>query len=210
MAQILAAVEIAARQGLRCRWSTTPAATTASRRSPSSTASIDIYMPDMKYGDARLARKLLARRATTSRRTAQPVKEMHRQVGDLVTRRAGNRAARPAGAASGAARRHRRIRTRSPPFWPGEVSRGTYVNIMDQYRPCYRADEYPQLDQALAHDEYEAALAAAARHGLRRFDRRCPAPARARRHRARRASRRPGSVRCRCRRCRPGEGSARG
>jgi putative pyruvate formate lyase activating enzyme len=57
-------------------------------------------------------------------------------------------------------------------FLAEEVSRDTYLNLMEQYRPCYRAGEYPELNRAPSREEYRSALAAAARHGLRRLDRR--------------------------------------
>lgn len=45
-----------------------------------------------------------------------------------------------------------------------------YVNLMDQYRPCYRADDYPELDRPITREEFEAALASAGRHGITRLD----------------------------------------
>jgi len=45
---------------------------------------------------------------------------------------------------------------------------------MDQYRPCYRAGEYPEIDRPVNVAEYDAALAAAARHGIARLDARAP------------------------------------
>lgn len=57
-------------------------------------------------------------------------------------------------------------------FLAVEISRNTYLNLMDQYRPCYRADEYPELDRGVTADEYREALAAAKRHGLERLDHR--------------------------------------
>lgn len=99
------------------------------------------------------------------------VKEMHRQVGDLVMD------------AQGIARRGLLVRHLVLPqgiagsdaalaFLAREISRDTYVNLMDQYRPCYRADEYPELDRPPTAAECRDALASAARHGLRRLDRR--------------------------------------
>jgi putative pyruvate formate lyase activating enzyme len=41
---------------------------------------------------------------------------------------------------------------------------------MDQYRPCYRADEYPELDRPITASEYRAALDVAVRLGLQRLD----------------------------------------
>jgi putative pyruvate formate lyase activating enzyme len=57
-------------------------------------------------------------------------------------------------------------------FIAEEISRNTYVNIMAQYRPCYRAFDDPPLDRPITRVEHEAALALAARHGLTRLDRR--------------------------------------
>ena len=45
---------------------------------------------------------------------------------------------------------------------------------MDQYRPCYRADEYPEIDRSLTRPEYSEALAAAQRLGLTRIDAKAP------------------------------------
>jgi uncharacterized Fe-S radical SAM superfamily protein PflX len=47
----------------------------------------------------------------------------------------------------------------------------TYLNLMDQYSPCYRAWDYPPLDRPITHDEYERAVALADKHGLHRRDR---------------------------------------
>jgi putative pyruvate formate lyase activating enzyme len=94
---------------------------------------------------------------------------MHRQVGDLVLDE------------RGIARRGLLVRHLVMPggvsgtetvlrFLAGEVSRNTYVNIMDQYRPCYRAFEHPPLDRPLRRDEFAQAIAAAERLGLQRLD----------------------------------------
>jgi len=55
-------------------------------------------------------------------------------------------------------------------FLAREISPATYLNLMDQYRPCYRAAEHPPLDRRLTAAEYRVALAAAHRAGLRRLD----------------------------------------
>jgi putative pyruvate formate lyase activating enzyme len=56
-------------------------------------------------------------------------------------------------------------------FIAGEISPDTYLNLMDQYRPCYRARENPPLDRPLRAAEFETALQLAARYGLQRLDR---------------------------------------
>ena len=54
-------------------------------------------------------------------------------------------------------------------FLAEEVSPDTYVNVMDQYRPCYRAEENPPLDYRITRGEFRQAQARAAELGLHRF-----------------------------------------
>jgi putative pyruvate formate lyase activating enzyme len=42
-------------------------------------------------------------------------------------------------------------------FLAEEISPDTYVNVMDQYRPCYRADENPPLDRCITRREFDQA-----------------------------------------------------
>jgi putative pyruvate formate lyase activating enzyme len=53
-------------------------------------------------------------------------------------------------------------------FLAGEISRDTWVNVMDQYRPCHRACEFPELSRRITPAEQAAAAAAARRAGLHR------------------------------------------
>ncbi|MDP3483826.1 MAG: hypothetical protein Q8S05_11015, partial [Sulfuricella sp.] len=55
-------------------------------------------------------------------------------------------------------------------FLAREISPNTYLNLMDQYYPCYRAYECPPLDRPITAEEYRQALALAERYGLRRLD----------------------------------------
>jgi len=59
-------------------------------------------------------------------------------------------------------------------FLAEEISPDTYINIMDQYRPCYSAFELPPLNRAITRAEHELALEQAQSAGLHRFDRREP------------------------------------
>jgi putative pyruvate formate lyase activating enzyme len=169
VAQILAAVLVAARKGLRLPL----VYNTGGYDSPEALrlldGVVDIYMPDMKYGDSARARAYSHVRDYWEVNRAA-VKEMHRQVGDLVLDD------------DGLARRGLLVRHLVLPgdladtervlaFIAEEVSRETYVNIMAQYRPCYRAYAHPPLDRPVTRQEYERALALAARHGLHRLDR---------------------------------------
>ena len=168
VAQIVAAVEIAAREGLRLPLVYNTGGYDSIEALALLDGLIDIYMPDMKYGDSIIAREFSkVRNYVEVNRMA--VKEMHRQVGDLVLD------------ASGLAQRGLLIRHLVLPgdlagseevldFIAHEISPETYLNLMDQYRPCYRADEYPPLDRQITAAEYRAALELAKRYGLRRLD----------------------------------------
>lgn len=57
-------------------------------------------------------------------------------------------------------------------FLTREISPNTYLNLMDQYHPCYRAFEQPPLNRALSSAEYRGALRLAEEYGLRRLDQR--------------------------------------
>ena len=52
------------------------------------------------------------------------------------------------------------------------MSKDTYVNVMDQYRPCYRANEYPQLNRRITRAEQDEAVATVRTAGLWRLDER--------------------------------------
>ena len=54
-------------------------------------------------------------------------------------------------------------------FLAEEISAETYVNIMDQYHPCFHANENPSLGRRITRDEYRAAVDAARRAGLKRL-----------------------------------------
>ena len=54
-------------------------------------------------------------------------------------------------------------------FLAEEVSRDTCLNVMAQYRTCYRAAEIPGMGKQLDREEYLAALSLAGKHGLRRL-----------------------------------------
>jgi putative pyruvate formate lyase activating enzyme len=55
-------------------------------------------------------------------------------------------------------------------FLADEISRNTYVNIMDQYRPCGGIKEFKELQRRITPGEYEEARAAARDAGLNRLD----------------------------------------
>lgn len=128
---------------------------------------VDVYMPDMKYDDSRLSRRL-SHAAVYPQANRQAVSEMHRQVGDL---RIDHR---------GLAERGVIVRHLVLPgglagtegivqFLASEVSRDTYFNLMDQYRPDFLAPHHPPLQRPTTHSEYDAAVRLARRAGLHRL-----------------------------------------
>ncbi|MFN3307564.1 MAG: radical SAM protein [Anaerolineales bacterium] len=129
---------------------------------------IDIYMPDMKYSDAHLAQKY-SRIANYPTINQQAVKEMHRQVGDLVIDE------------NGIAQRGLLIRHLVLPnqvagsgqilrFIAQEISLNTYLNIMDQYRPIFQAHRYSEINRRITSQEYKEVIALARSLGLNRLD----------------------------------------
>ncbi len=129
---------------------------------------IDIYMPDIKYMSEQFAKRYsLAPDYPQVVKAA--IKEMYRQVGDLVIDRRGI-------AVKGLLVRHLVLPENIAGteevvrFIAEEVSKETYINIMDQYRPCYRAHEFPELSRRITASEYESAIKAALRAGLKRID----------------------------------------
>jgi len=128
----------------------------------------DIYMPDIKYADEAFARKYsLVKDYYPVARAA--LKEMHRQVGDLVTE-------------DGVAVRGLIIRHLVLPqglagtaevmrFIAQQLSVHSYVNVMAQYRPENKASNYPELSRRISAEEYQEAIELARAQGLYRLAR---------------------------------------
>jgi putative pyruvate formate lyase activating enzyme len=57
-------------------------------------------------------------------------------------------------------------------FIANEISSNTYVNLMDQYRPCGLADGRSDIGRSITSAEYEEALGFAKEAGLKRLDQR--------------------------------------
>ena len=129
---------------------------------------IDIYMPDFKYSDPETAKKYSC--AEDYPRVARDaIREMHRQVGDLLIND------------YGIAERGLLVRHLVMPgdvagtegvvrFIAEEISPETYINIMDQYHPCHMAFDHPPLDRRITEQEYRRAVDLAVKAGLRRID----------------------------------------
>lgn len=131
---------------------------------------IDIYMPDMKYSDAKIGERL-SKVPNYSQVNQAAVKEMHRQVGDLQLNARGiavrGLLVRHLILPEGLAGTERTLR-----FLAQEISPNTYLNLMDQYRPAYRAGDYPKLARRITRTEFQEAVDLAKGLGLERLDER--------------------------------------
>ena len=127
---------------------------------------VDIYMPDAKYMDERDS-KAFSNAPDYPEVLKKVLKEMHRQVGDLKINSMGiaerglliRHLVMPHGAASSES---------VLKFIAEEISVHSYVNIMEQYRPEYQADEYSEIDRRITHKEYSEAIQVAKRFHLYR------------------------------------------
>ena len=128
----------------------------------------DIYMPDFKFWDEKWSDRFC--KAPDYREVAvTAVKEMHRQVGDLVIDDQGI-------AQKGLLVRHLVMPhdiagTRDVlNFIAKEISSETYVNVMDQYRPCADAHKDEFINRRLTSQEFKEAMDTARKAGLIRLD----------------------------------------
>ena len=130
---------------------------------------VDIYMPDFKFWKPETAQEL-AKAADYPEVARAAIKEMHRQVGDLVLDE------------HGLARRGLLVRHLVMPggldetreilrFLAREVSPDTFVNVMPQYRPEGLASRYPAIARPLSRAEFQDAVRIAQEEGLRRLAR---------------------------------------
>lgn len=129
---------------------------------------VDIYMPDMKYSDGRTAERLSGIKGYPQVNRAA-VKEMHRQVGDLQLDELGV-------AQRGLLVRHLVLPNHLAGteevvrFLAQEISTNTYLNIMAQYHPCYKAFDIPTLARPVNRQEFSEAIDLAHQQGLHRLD----------------------------------------
>jgi putative pyruvate formate lyase activating enzyme len=113
---------------------------------------MDIYMPDMRYSDDRMAKKYsLVKEYVRYNRLS--VKEMYRQAGGLKLSK------------EGIAVKGLLIRLLVMPeniggikntldFIKNELSTDVYLSIMAQYHPVYKASRYPELNRMITAKEY--------------------------------------------------------
>jgi putative pyruvate formate lyase activating enzyme len=128
---------------------------------------IDIYMPDIKYFNEYTGSEL-SKAKSYPQMSQKAISEMHRQVGDLMLDE------------NGIAYRGLLIRHLVLPSHTDEskeivkfvlnLSENTYLNIMDQYRPEYRAFEDSTLTRRITSEEYREVVNYAKELGLKRYE----------------------------------------
>jgi putative pyruvate formate lyase activating enzyme len=127
---------------------------------------IDIYMPDIKYGGREEGKKYSSA-PDYFQVVRKAIREMHRQVGNLSLDEEGI-------AKRGLLVRHlvlpnKLARTKRVfSFLAKEISPATYISIMSQYFPAYRAEGFEELNRRITDEEYEEALDIARELGLKR------------------------------------------
>jgi putative pyruvate formate lyase activating enzyme len=130
---------------------------------------VDIYLPDFKYFDGHMAAVYSPDADSYPEMTKASLLEMHRQVGTAVP------------AADGMMYRGLMIRhlvmpnnvggSRQVMEWIAQnLPKETYVNIMSQYRPVFRASEYPEIARRINRQEYREVVSAARDSGLVNLD----------------------------------------
>ena len=130
---------------------------------------VDIYLPDFKYWDSDMSAKYSSGAESYPEITSKAILEMHRQVG----------VARPA--KDGIMRRGLMIRHLVMPnntggsenvmeWIAGNLPKDTYVNIMVQYNPVFKAYDYPELSRRITKEEYIKVVNKAKDLGLTNLD----------------------------------------
>ncbi len=160
---IMAAIELAQRAGLRLPTVYNTGGYDSVETLKLLDGFIDIYMPDMKYSDSKVAEELSSA-ADYPQINRAVVKEMHRQVGDLQMEK-------------GLATRGLLVRHLVLPnqlagsfeiidFLAEEISARMVINVMDQYRPCFKASSHPKINRRPTGEEIGAVRQYAIEKGL--------------------------------------------
>ncbi|UCD32025.1 MAG: radical SAM protein, partial [Desulfobacterales bacterium] len=130
---------------------------------------VDIYLPDMKFMDTDMADTYFPEASDYPEVAQKAIIEMHRQVGIHLADSEGV-------AVRGLMLRHlvmpnRIAGTKTFIEWVAEnLPKSTYLNIMHQYAPAYKAFDYPEISRRITVQEYLAAMQWAAEYGLSNLD----------------------------------------
>lgn len=127
---------------------------------------VDIYMPDIKYGNNENGETYS--KVSDYWDVVKPaLKEMHRQVGNLIIENGV--------AIKGLIIRHLVLPNNLAEsksvfeFIACEISKNSFINVMDQYYPTYRANEYSELNRRITPEEYRSALRTLEKCGLSNY-----------------------------------------
>jgi putative pyruvate formate lyase activating enzyme len=131
---------------------------------------IDIYLPDMKYSCQESAEKYSKIPAADYPEVVRKaLKEMHRQVGHLKINEYGS-------ALFGLIVRHLLLpddlagTEACLKFIADHLDEDVHLNIMNQYRPEFEANQFPELSRPISQEEFNQALALAKRFYLNNID----------------------------------------
>ncbi|AXR81470.1 radical SAM protein [Natrarchaeobaculum sulfurireducens] len=131
---------------------------------------VDVYMPDIKWSEDGAA-AMYSKAPNYWETVQESVREMHRQVGDLRLDDTGI-------ATGGLLVRHLVMPNhvenaeRILEFLAEELSEETFVNVIAQYQPYYKAkteERYADIGRPITPEEYEAVIAYACEVGLERL-----------------------------------------
>jgi putative pyruvate formate lyase activating enzyme len=130
---------------------------------------VDIYLPDFKYAQSAMSAKYSSGAETYPDVTRKALLEMHRQVG---VAHPGPRGLMEKGLMIRHLVMPNRVSgTKEVVEWiAANLPRDTYVNIMSQYTPTFKADEHPEISRRITREEFRDAVRWAREAGLTNLD----------------------------------------
>jgi putative pyruvate formate lyase activating enzyme len=162
--QILAALKIAISDGLNIPIVYNTAGYELAEMINLLSGIVDIYLPDMRYAESEMAVKY-SQAPDYPKYNQEAVKEMHRQVGIARMNNAGI-------IIKGMIIRHLVLpqnisgTDKIMKFIAAELLPDTYISLMSQYSPYYKANNFLELSRRITYNEYKEAKKCMQRYGL--------------------------------------------
>jgi putative pyruvate formate lyase activating enzyme len=125
---------------------------------------VDIYLPDMRYGDNKAAMQYSVAPHYVEVNQAA-IREMYRQVGNMVMDDRGI-------ATRGLIIRHLVLpggisgTEQVMKFLAGEISKDVYISLMSQYFPAFKSVEHSEINRRISEQEYDEAYSLKTTYGL--------------------------------------------
>lgn len=169
--QIVEAVQIASRKGLKIPLVYNTSAYEKVETLRLLRGIVDIYMPDLKFINEEKSARYSSGARDYGKCATGAIKEMFQQVGNLVIGKGDH-------ALKGLIIRHlvmpnNQSDTHLVVKWiASNLPHSTYLNLMAQYRPAFKAFSYPKISRRLIRDEFQKAIQQARSAGLINLDRR--------------------------------------